>query len=384
MKFPAMARVLLVALAALILAFLILSLTDQAGATDDPGNLEQQIRREKTRADKTRAALTRLSKKERAIYGDLAKLERKVARLAETLRAKERDRAGLTKKRQGIEARTKELEGQRDALGAELSRLMPILWSARTANMATGPLGYRTWDEADRRFAWLTALAATAKDKRVQAEILMTDLRQSRDEAAQAEAALDTNLKDMGATRDELRASRLAMLRRIQEVRAEKLSAEEGLEAVLGTIATLDARLKEAALAREQKSNVTRPTFRGKLPWPARGRILKVYNPRATPPSRGMGMAVTAGTTVSAVDAGRVVHDDLLRGFGRVIIVSHNDNAYSLYAFLADATVRVGQRVTQGQPLGSAGFYPEADGPGLYFELRSGQKPINPADWLAD
>jgi murein DD-endopeptidase MepM/ murein hydrolase activator NlpD len=38
--------------------------------------------------------------------------------------------------------------------------------------------------------------------------------------------------------------------------------------------------------------------------------------------------------------------------------------------------------VENGESLGQAGFYPLAKGAGLYFELRFGQKAINPEQWL--
>ena len=36
----------------------------------------------------------------------------------------------------------------------------------------------------------------------------------------------------------------------------------------------------------------------------------------------------------------------------------------------------------QGEKLGVSGFYPKANGNGLYFELRFHQKAINPLKWL--
>ena len=75
---------------------------------------------------------------------------------------------------------------------------------------------------------------------------------------------------------------------------------------------------------------------------------------------------------------GKVVHNDTLRGFGHVVIVYHGFDYYSLYAYLSETYVRNGQEVEKDEPLGVVGYYPKADGPGLYFELRFHQKPINP------
>jgi murein DD-endopeptidase MepM/ murein hydrolase activator NlpD len=42
----------------------------------------------------------------------------------------------------------------------------------------------------------------------------------------------------------------------------------------------------------------------------------------------------------------------------------------------------MGQKIDKGEILGRAGFYPQVNGPGLYFELRRGQQPIDPEPWL--
>jgi septal ring factor EnvC (AmiA/AmiB activator) len=56
---------------------------------------------------------------------------------------------------------------------------------------------------------------------------------------------------------------------------------------------------------------------------------------------------------------------------------------YSLYAFLSQTRVRTDQEVEKGEIIGEAGYYPESKGPGLYFELRQRQTPIDPRSWLA-
>jgi len=106
------------------------------------------------------------------------------------------------------------------------------------------------------------------------------------------------------------------------------------------------------------------------------------YAPDAKPPVRGLGLSVGQGDPVRAVAYGRVVHNDTMRGFGRVVILMHGQAYYTLYAFLADSPLRLGQEVGGGQQVGTAGFYPDANGPGVYFELRFHQKAINPDAWL--
>jgi septal ring factor EnvC (AmiA/AmiB activator) len=96
-----------------------------------------------------------------------------------------------------------------------------------------------------------------------------------------------------------------------------------------------------------------------------------------------MGFSCAKDAPVRAVATGKVVFTDLLRGMGKVVIVSHGDGHFTVYAYLADITVSMGQDVEAQAPVGHAGFYPPAGGPGLYFELRFHEKAINPVEWLA-
>jgi septal ring factor EnvC (AmiA/AmiB activator) len=122
--------------------------------------------------------------------------------------------------------------------------------------------------------------------------------------------------------------------------------------------------------------------LRGKLPWPVTGKLRKRYAPGATPTVRGLGFSADDRSAVRAVAAGTVVHNDILRGFGTVVIIQHDKDYFSLYAFLGSSPMRVGDQVRGGQQLGTVGFYPAIEGPGLYFELRYKQKPINPEQWF--
>jgi len=158
-------------------------------------------------------------------------------------------------------------------------------------------------------------------------------------------------------------------------VRAQKLSAEEQLKDILQSIIELNYQLK---LLTTKKFT----DFKGQMPWPGQGKVVEDFRPEADPPHRGVSLAMAEDAAVHAVSWGKVVHSDVLRGYGPVVIIYHGEDYYSLYAFLKNVTVRVGQEVEKDERIGSAGFYPKVDGPGLYFELRFHQNPVNPNSWL--
>jgi len=119
--------------------------------------------------------------------------------------------------------------------------------------------------------------------------------------------------------------------------------------------------------------------------WPVRGRVVAYYG-AATPhgPNKGMDIQAPAGTQVRAARTGRVVFlDENLRGFGKTVIVEHNDEFATVYTHLASVSVAANQVVHQGEVIGLVGSTGRASGPFLHFEVRRKHRPENPAYFLS-
>jgi septal ring factor EnvC (AmiA/AmiB activator) len=86
---------------------------------------------------------------------------------------------------------------------------------------------------------------------------------------------------------------------------------------------------------------------------------------------------------VQAVWDGKVVHAGWFKGFGNLLIIDHGENLYSLMAHLDQLEKAVGDQVHGGDEVGTVGDSGSLKGAYLYFELRDGQKPLNPERWLS-
>lgn len=113
--------------------------------------------------------------------------------------------------------------------------------------------------------------------------------------------------------------------------------------------------------------------------WPASGAVTKSFT---DPKSMGIAIAGKAGDPVSAAGDGRVIFSGLgPRGYGKLLIVKHDDDLLSVYANNRALLVKEGQAVRQGQKiaeLGSSG----TDSPRLHFEVRRLGKPVDPISYL--
>ena len=72
------------------------------------------------------------------------------------------------------------------------------------------------------------------------------------------------------------------------------------------------------------------------------------------------------------------IRDSSYAGYGQIVIIDHAGGFTSLVTGLARVTVRVGDSLVAGSPLGNAG----RGKPLLGFELRRGGKPVNPLEPL--
>jgi len=136
--------------------------------------------------------------------------------------------------------------------------------------------------------------------------------------------------------------------------------------------------------ARERAS--AEPFWRTGFLWPAVGRVSGVYgsqrivNGKPLRPHFGVDVAAPPGTPVRAAASGTVslAHGDLYFS-GKTVIVEHGLGVSTLYIHLQELRVATGDRVTQGQIIGTIGSTGRSTGPHLHWGLNLGQEYLDPA-----
>jgi lipoprotein NlpD len=118
-----------------------------------------------------------------------------------------------------------------------------------------------------------------------------------------------------------------------------------------------------------------------KWSWPAKGRINVNFGAK---PGTGTGVLINgkASQPIHAAASGSVVYAGSgLIGYGKLIIIKHNDTYLSAYGYNASLLVKEGDRIRQGQKIATMGEGPERK-PRLHFEIRRNGKPVNPRQYL--
>ncbi|MDR0247724.1 MAG: peptidoglycan DD-metalloendopeptidase family protein [Burkholderiales bacterium] len=114
--------------------------------------------------------------------------------------------------------------------------------------------------------------------------------------------------------------------------------------------------------------------------WPTQGKVISTYSEKSS--FKGIDIVGNAGQPVVASANGRVVYvGSGLRGYGKLVIVKHNDTFLSVYAHNRELLVKEGQQVTRGQKIAEMGNT-DADQVKLHFEIRKDGKPIDPLQYL--
>ncbi|MEF3192754.1 MAG: peptidoglycan DD-metalloendopeptidase family protein [Halothiobacillaceae bacterium] len=394
----------------LVALVLLASAAASAGA-DDAAQKARELKELQKALESARAELNSLNALRNNEEHALRSLENQQARAARTLHEV---REALARQQADLEAlrvRQRELEGSIARGRARLSASVRALYLLGPDSTLQGILSPGRRVDKMRMEGYLAML----RDRHARA---LSGLRADLDESARVVAELESGLAHLIALERSAREEQ----QRLDELRQKQSQAIEALEARLEAgearveqirsdqhdLARLVKKLEEAAkqpapppspkaqppsLHRKAKDSLEKAASRGETTpagmsgdIPVAGRLMRKYgDPTGLGGLRSDGLfyATAEGAPVRAVADGRVVFADWMRGYGHLIILQHAGGYLSLYAHNESIYKVVGARVRRGEVIGAAGRSGGARQTGLYFEVRRGGQPINPARWAA-
>ncbi|MGH9399812.1 MAG: peptidoglycan DD-metalloendopeptidase family protein [Thermoanaerobaculia bacterium] len=123
---------------------------------------------------------------------------------------------------------------------------------------------------------------------------------------------------------------------------------------------------------------------------PVRGAYMSGFGDRQDPFSggyavhQGVDIATDRGEPVSATGGGIVLKADWSGDLGNMVEITHPSGYRTIYGHLDKILVRPGQKVERGDRVGLAGATGRATGPHLHYEVRLGDRPVNPLEYILD
>jgi len=129
--------------------------------------------------------------------------------------------------------------------------------------------------------------------------------------------------------------------------------------------------------------------FAGKFPWPVDGGYVIVKFGKFKHPqfgsmveNRGLHISEKPGVNVYSIFKGDVKYADWFDGFGKMVIIHHGGNYYSIYGHMSKLIVRPGEKVDIRQKIGEVGETESLFGYELYLEIRKKAVPVDPLKYL--
>lgn len=379
------------------------SLTNVWGSPqDDLRGVRNEIKIKKQQITKTKKVEKAVSGKLQAINKTLAKKEAELRALDADLRRVE---ANITKTRKDIDLVSREAAQKQ----SQIEHRLGILYKAGNLGPIRMFFSSESFPQMSENNRFMERILA--KDKVTFSEYMhkVDELKRLKKQLEQ-DAAIKERLKgSIAEKKREIEIERQKTATHLTKVQTDRRGQEASLKELEANASRLQAMLNRLdAQSRKRYTRkpergetgtskpIQRPTTpdrgfasqRGRLTMPVRGRIVQPYGKHKHPEfnsytfNKGIVIASGAGTEVRAIYEGTVIYAGYFKGYGNMIIVDHGGGYFSLYAYNARVTKRVGASVVKGDIVAAVGDVDSTVGSALYFEIRYQGQPVDPTTWV--
>ncbi|MEQ1579147.1 MAG: peptidoglycan DD-metalloendopeptidase family protein [Steroidobacteraceae bacterium] len=358
------------------------------GAAPSQESTQAELRQVRGRIDSIRKAINEDVQRRDAVTVQLKDTELGIQTAQQKLAATRAERQAteirLRELRAEQEATKKQVEEEREALAGELKvaylngrdERLKLLLNQQDPAMLGRMLAYYGY-------------FGQARAERINA---------IRDHVAHLEL-LEVRIADEARRLDSIEAARAAEVERLAQARNRRSRTLASLQTQIKSRGDELARLERDAKTLERLVEQLRRAMedfpvlaqqpfervRGKLPWPAKGKVLARFGQlRAGGPLKWQGLLIDTqrGAQIRAPFHGRVVYADWLPGMGLLLVLDHGNGYMSLYGHNEQLFKAVGDRVAPGDVMAAAGDSGGNSNAGLYMEIRKGGQPQDPLLWL--
>lgn len=234
---------------------------------------------------------------------------------------------------------------------------------------------------------------------------LLNEIERNKQTIEEAKTTLENSKKEVEtlknnkqSTANALKASQATKKGYMNELTAEQKTLQDQLDQFEKDKQDIQRELAEIARKEAASGGTTiingSPSAYGYI-FPVAGLGLSNINNKNFPSYRGhTGIDVNInviGKSVVAVKSGTVTKSRALRNsngsyrsYGEYVVINHHDGTMTLYAHMLSGSRKVseGQKVSQGQVIGTVGSTGNSSGPHLHFEVIKNGYCVNPLPYL--
>jgi len=356
---------------------------------DELGRLREEL-------EEDRRDVQQLKGRERKIGEQIESVGKEIARTERYLRALRREEQDLKARMQRADT---SLGAARDRLSEReqifARRLREMYKRGRPGDLEV-LMSSRSLPELLKRHRYMKLLAHEdrqeyegIRQEKVGIERDRQVLERGYREKVRIEQEKERERRNLGSGKQE-KARLLVVIQKDRQLREERIQEQQR---TLKTLESLIEGLMEEIARRTEPEEPLGEAFaarRGALPWPLEGRVVARFGRyrdrvlKTVTFNRGVDIAAAEGTEVRAVADGTVALTEWMRGYGKVLLIHHGSEYFTLCAHLSEILVAQGDRVLRGDVVAISGETGSLDGPKLHFEVLKGKEVQDPLEWLGD
>jgi len=363
-----------------------------ASKNEDMSHYQDKLEKLQTSIKKIQQHLKGSKKKRSHVVIELNRLEVEISENAKNLKRIKKEISSISKQKKTLESELKRLDHQLEEQRRILSELMRSAYSMGQQQNLKMLLNQQDPAKAGRAQAYFNYLNR-ARQKQIssflttfeQKTLAETNLRNT----LQTQSKLLLTQKEKKGKRQKQRLQRKKLLTELSNKIENQENTLSSLESSRGRIENLLKSLGELLADIPTGPSESQPfvSQKGFLPWPVRGKFLNHYGESKNYGDlkwNGVLIQADLGTPVQAIGHGRIAFSDWLQGFGFITIIDHGEGYMSLYGHNESLFKQAGDWVQSGEVIATAGDSGGQLISGVYFEIRSRGKPVNPAKWCSN
>lgn len=378
----------------LLIALLLLAAP--AFAADSLYGVNKDLKEVESNLKKNKGEMGELSGNLKKTQAEVAKLKTDTQSLAKRVKNTESEVLKLRE-------RLAELEAEQATLEEEMAKLKKIVTPMVKAglDMSRNPsdleLFFKKPEDVNDKLVANVGLKGAARATQAYLEsyartkekldLVMVDVQKQKD-------LLEGKLDSLSEDRQEL-AGRMEERQKIagqtqseldkkQQTIEELTKKRENLLALMTQLKKEEEQRRAATAAKKRApKSTTAPKARERTlakGLPAAGFIVQRFgeaDPDSGLASRGVHIEGEPGGLVTAPQSGEVRFTGPFRGMGNLVIIESGQNNFSLLGGLGKISVKEGQKLAKGEPVGTLSRSTSPK-PHLYYELRRGSDPVDP------
>jgi len=378
--------------AILIITLFSLVLTGTLEASNDLAQTQRQLEQIRLRIDKAETDLKAQRQSEIDISRDLALLSSQLQRIDERIGVIKDEQQRLQREVAQQQQALKQSQAQSKKIAEGLERRLIALYKEGEVGMVKIIFSAESPNDLIQQYHYLTRVMENDRELLDEFRQAITTSQQHLAQLTSLQQRQSDLLKREESERQEAVSARRLQGRLLQQAQAQNKKLQQelaGLQQDASRLKELVERLQQVPPSRPPSTPagevVDFAKQRGQLNWPLAGTVLIRFGTQRDDKlgtiyeSNGLEIAARPGSEVRSVANGQVVYADYFRGYGNLLIVSHEGEYHTLYAQLDRVRKKTGDQVATAELIGHSGL---AGRESIYFEIRHKGAPVNPLNWL--